>query len=306
MTSMKRIISQTKAFDARGRSRSRPCGSARSAATLPRKVRMPGVDRDAARRAARPRCCPGSRRSSGRRCLRRAAPDRASASFSTGMDSPVSADWVTKKSLAARMRRSAGMIEPAARTTMSPGTISAIGTSASVPSRSDDGARLDHELELLGGVARAALLEVGEEDADEDHADDDRAGAQVAHREGDDADDEELDGQGILEAAEHLGDEALALLAREDVGSVFAEAYRPPRPGSGPRASSRGGRRPPRARRRRLPVVSSRSRGRTWEPARNRASWRPRGAYSGGIATFSTSVPTIQRMRPGRKDPARD
>ena len=52
-----------------------------------------------------------------------------------------------------------------------------------------------------------------------------RAGAQVAHRVGDDADDEELDGQGVLEAPENLVDEALALLAREDVGTVGLEPF---------------------------------------------------------------------------------
>ena len=59
-----------------------------------------------------------------------------SAFFSTGMDSPVSADWLTKKSLAQSTRRSAGMRLPAARTTTSPGTTSSRGTSVSRPSRS--------------------------------------------------------------------------------------------------------------------------------------------------------------------------
>ncbi len=58
-----------------------------------------------------------------------------SAFFSTGMDSPVNADWVTKKSFAERMRRSAGIRLPAARITMSPGAISSSGTSTSAPSR---------------------------------------------------------------------------------------------------------------------------------------------------------------------------
>ena len=54
---------------------------------------------------------------------------------STGMDSPVRADWERKKSLAWIMRQSAGMMEPAASTTTSPGTISSIGTLVSTPSR---------------------------------------------------------------------------------------------------------------------------------------------------------------------------
>jgi len=51
------------------------------------------------------------------------------------MDSPVSADCVTKKSLAEMMRRSAGIRLPAANMMTSPGTISSSGTSASLPSR---------------------------------------------------------------------------------------------------------------------------------------------------------------------------
>ena len=58
-----------------------------------------------------------------------------SAFFSTGIDSPVSADWVTKKSFADRIRKSAGMMLPAASTTMSPGTTSSSGTSICLPSR---------------------------------------------------------------------------------------------------------------------------------------------------------------------------
>ncbi len=61
---------------------------------------------------------------------------RASADFSIAMDSPDSADWLTKKSLTVSRRRSAGMMEPAARMTMSPGTISEILISASLPSLS--------------------------------------------------------------------------------------------------------------------------------------------------------------------------
>ncbi len=55
--------------------------------------------------------------------------------FSTGIDSPVSAPWMTKRSFAARSRTSAGIMSPAARLTTSPGTRSARGTSRGVPSR---------------------------------------------------------------------------------------------------------------------------------------------------------------------------
>ena len=58
-----------------------------------------------------------------------------SAPFSTGIDSPVNADWETKKSFAPSTRTSAGIRLPAARITTSPGTISSSGTSCSLPSR---------------------------------------------------------------------------------------------------------------------------------------------------------------------------
>ena len=58
-----------------------------------------------------------------------------SAVFSTGMDSPVSADCVTKKSLADKIRISAGIRLPAASTTTSPGTTSSKDTSTVFPSR---------------------------------------------------------------------------------------------------------------------------------------------------------------------------
>ena len=55
--------------------------------------------------------------------------------FSIGRDSPVRTDWLTKKSLAVMSRRSAGMMEPAVSTTMSPGTSSLMGSSVSLPPR---------------------------------------------------------------------------------------------------------------------------------------------------------------------------
>jgi hypothetical protein len=58
-----------------------------------------------------------------------------SAFFSTGIDSPVSALWLTKKSLVEIKRRSAGTRDPASSTTMSPGTTWASGISVSFPSR---------------------------------------------------------------------------------------------------------------------------------------------------------------------------
>ena len=49
--------------------------------------------------------------------------------FSTGIASPVSADWLTNRSLELTRRMSAGIMSPADRCTMSPGTKSSNGTS---------------------------------------------------------------------------------------------------------------------------------------------------------------------------------
>ena len=55
---------------------------------------------------------------------------RASGRFSIGSDSPVSDDWLTKRSLVSMTRTSAGIMSPAASVTMSPGTSSSIGSSS--------------------------------------------------------------------------------------------------------------------------------------------------------------------------------
>ena len=55
--------------------------------------------------------------------------------FSTGSLSPVRADWLRKRSLAWRMRRSAGIMSPADRWTRSPTTSSSMGSSPLHPSR---------------------------------------------------------------------------------------------------------------------------------------------------------------------------
>ena len=61
----------------------------------------------------------------------------SSARFSTGSDSPVSDAWLTKRSRAAKMRRSAGTTSPDERCTTSPTTISSMGVSLPPsPSRS--------------------------------------------------------------------------------------------------------------------------------------------------------------------------
>ncbi len=51
------------------------------------------------------------------------------ATFSTGRDSPVSEAWATNRSRAWRIRKSAGIMSPAASFTRSPGTSWSIGTS---------------------------------------------------------------------------------------------------------------------------------------------------------------------------------
>ena len=58
------------------------------------------------------------------------------ASFSTGSLSPVSADWLTNRSLALSILRSAGIMSPADRQTRSPTAISSMGISVLTPARS--------------------------------------------------------------------------------------------------------------------------------------------------------------------------
>ena len=50
--------------------------------------------------------------------------------FSTGSLSPVRPDWLTNRSLAERIRTSAGIMSPAERCTMSPTTRSSMGISS--------------------------------------------------------------------------------------------------------------------------------------------------------------------------------
>ena len=54
---------------------------------------------------------------------------QACANFSTGIASPVSADWLMNRSLVSSSRRSAGIMSPADSRTMSPGTSVSIGIS---------------------------------------------------------------------------------------------------------------------------------------------------------------------------------
>ena len=83
--------------------------------------------------------------------------------FSTGMDSPVSADWLTKKSLAAISRRSAGMMEPACRSTISPGNdLARSGSRSPAPSLQDEGAGLHALAQRFDGPAGPAVQDVGQ------------------------------------------------------------------------------------------------------------------------------------------------
>ena len=59
----------------------------------------------------------------------------STSNFSTGKLSPVSELWVTNRSFAATMRTSAGIMSPAASSTMSPGTSCETAISWGLPSR---------------------------------------------------------------------------------------------------------------------------------------------------------------------------
>ena len=92
-----------------------------------------------------------------------AAPGWAAATFSSGIASPVSAAWLTKRSFAEISLRSAGIMSPADNRTMSPGTSCSIGTSmwswacscASAPPRR----RTVAEIDTIRCSFSAALLE---------------------------------------------------------------------------------------------------------------------------------------------------
>ena len=131
------------------------------------------------------------------------------------MDSPVKADWLTKKSLA-KMKPQVG------------GDDGAGGQDHDVPRHQlvhrdfgffaaahDRAGGLDHGLKLFDGFAGAGFLEVAQEDAQNDHDADHDRGAQVAHRIGDAGDHEELDDERIFAALEDFADEA-ELLALGD------------------------------------------------------------------------------------------
>ena len=141
------------------------------------------------------------------------------------MDSPVRADWLTKKSLAEMSRRSAGMMDPAVSTTISPGTSSFIGISISLPSRRTDAGGLDHRLQLLHGFARTGFLKIAQEHAQDDHDAHHDGGAQIAHGVGHERNDEELDDERIFAALEDFADEAEFFSLGDFVEAVLGAAF---------------------------------------------------------------------------------
>src|SRR5215470_17383782 len=99
----------------------------------------------------------------------------ARADFSTGIASPVSVDWSTKRSFAESTRRSAGIISPAESATRSPGTISSIGISTK-PST------LDERTQPGSRLVRPMFLDESRHYRQDNHCGDHDRGAHVAEK----------------------------------------------------------------------------------------------------------------------------
>ena len=88
-----------------------------------------------------------------------AVPTWAAATFSSGIASPVSVDWLTKRSLAEISLRSAGIMSPADNRTMSPGTSCSIGTSVGLCASAFPCRRTVAVIDTILCSLSAALLE---------------------------------------------------------------------------------------------------------------------------------------------------
>ena len=119
--------------------------------------------------------------------------------ISIGMDSPVMADWLTKKSFAARIRTSAGMIDPAVSAKTSPGATSWIGTASSAPSRRTITVDWISVWSFSAARLEAHFLDEGEEYAEENHSPHHGRGPGIPHEKRNRADDEQLDDERILQ-----------------------------------------------------------------------------------------------------------
>ena len=126
MTMMKRIMSQVKRATPRSNAVSTGCASM-DPAMLPRYVRRP-VATTAAVAVPLSTLVPRNARSA-RSIAERSADCVSATNFSTGNDSPVRELCITNRSLAVRIRTSAGTMSPAPSLTMSPGTRCVTGSS---------------------------------------------------------------------------------------------------------------------------------------------------------------------------------
>src|SRR5947208_3852362 len=67
---------------------------------------------------------------------------------------------------------------------------------------------LDHGPQLLRGLARSSLLNIGQRDRQHDHPSDHDRGPEVSHQVGDEGDHQELEDKRVLDALEDLAGEA--------------------------------------------------------------------------------------------------
>jgi hypothetical protein len=158
---------------------------------------------------------------------------RARRTFSTGIDSPVRLAWMMNRSLQDRMRTSAGIMSPAARRTISPGTSSASAISRSLAVANHRRGDADHGLQLGRRGVGARLLNETQSHAQNDHQQHHDGGAQIARGRRQHGQQRQQDDQRV----EHRHQEQIRAscglpLARRHSGRAFPGAARLP-PGKG-------------------------------------------------------------------------
>ena len=154
--------------------------------------------------------------------------------FSSGIASPVSVDWLMKRSFAEISLRSAGIMSPADSRTMSPGTSCSIGTSTwscavgtYLPAHGR-GYR-HHPLQLVGSIVGAMFLDEAQRDAQNHHDGDHDRGPLIAQEVGRRRKREQEQVQRVDRAADELAEDRVARLV-SDLIAVPPNAAAP-RPG---------------------------------------------------------------------------
>ena len=153
-----------------------------------------------------------------------AVPTWAAATFSSGIASPVSVDWLMKRSFAEISLRSAGIMSPADSNTMSPGTSCSIGTStwscASAPVCRRTVAFIDTiRLQLVGSIVGTMFLDEAQRDAQNHHDGDHDRGPLIAQEVGCGRKREQKQVQRVDRAADELAENRMARLVSDLIRS---------------------------------------------------------------------------------------